>query len=392
MKKSRILIYSHDSFGLGHLRRCRAIAHALVERYKSLTVLILTGSPIAGHFNFKARVDFVRIPGVIKLYNGEYTPLKLHISLKETLALRESIILHTARIFEPDLFIVDKEPLGLKGEVASTLELLADTRTRTILGLRDVMDDADRLSREWQAKKALPALENLYDEIWVYGSRNMGDPLTGLPVSAAIHDKMLYTGYLPRHLPEHESSGLLEGLPDTYLLVTPGGGGDGAEMVDWVLRAYESGADLPWPALIMLGPFMSAHEQEAFRLRAAPLGNVHIATFDTQFESLMNQARAVVAMGGYNTFCEILSFDKPALLVPRTEPRMEQLIRARKAAALGLTTMLDPALLADTGPMVAALQRLPSQPPPSAAARRDMLCGLRTIGNRVRTIVRENSS
>jgi predicted glycosyltransferase len=26
----RILIYSHDSFGLGHLRRCRAIAHALV--------------------------------------------------------------------------------------------------------------------------------------------------------------------------------------------------------------------------------------------------------------------------------------------------------------------------------------------------------------------------
>ena len=29
----RLLIYSHDSFGLGHLRRCRAIAHDLVDRY-----------------------------------------------------------------------------------------------------------------------------------------------------------------------------------------------------------------------------------------------------------------------------------------------------------------------------------------------------------------------
>ena len=27
---ARVLIYSHDTFGLGHLRRCRAIAHALV--------------------------------------------------------------------------------------------------------------------------------------------------------------------------------------------------------------------------------------------------------------------------------------------------------------------------------------------------------------------------
>jgi predicted glycosyltransferase len=29
-KDKRVLIYSHDSFGLGHLRRCREIAHALV--------------------------------------------------------------------------------------------------------------------------------------------------------------------------------------------------------------------------------------------------------------------------------------------------------------------------------------------------------------------------
>ena len=44
-KDGRILIYSHDTFGLGHLRRCRTIAHSLVERFKQLSVLILSGSP-----------------------------------------------------------------------------------------------------------------------------------------------------------------------------------------------------------------------------------------------------------------------------------------------------------------------------------------------------------
>ncbi|MFC6668860.1 glycosyltransferase family protein [Marinobacterium aestuariivivens] len=181
MKSRRLLIYSHDSFGLGHLRRCRALAHALVEAYKDLSVLILTGSPIIGRFDFKARVDFVRIPGVIKLHNGDYTSLALHIDLADTLALRESIILHTTRVFAPDIFLVDKEPLGLKGEVHSTLKMLHETPTRTILGLRDVMDAPELLTEEWRNKGVFGELERLYDELWVYGTRAMGNPSKACP-------------------------------------------------------------------------------------------------------------------------------------------------------------------------------------------------------------------
>jgi predicted glycosyltransferase len=112
---ARILIYSHDSFGLGHLRRCRAIAHAIVDRFKGVSVLILSGSSIIGSFDFRARVDFVRIPGVIKLHDGEYQSLGLHIDLSQTLEMRAAIIRQTALIFRPNLFLVDKEPLGLKG-------------------------------------------------------------------------------------------------------------------------------------------------------------------------------------------------------------------------------------------------------------------------------------
>src|SRR4051812_22616527 len=192
-KDGRILIYSHDTFGLGHLRRCRAIAHALVERYKHLSVLILSGSPIIGSFDFRSRVDFVRIPGVIKLRNGDYTSLSLHIDIEETLAMRASIIEHTAAIFDPDLFIVDKEPLGLRGEVKQTLEMLRDRGTRTVLGLRDVMDEPSLLAPEWERKNVIPALESLYDQLWIYGLPEICDPLADIELPESVRARMTYT-------------------------------------------------------------------------------------------------------------------------------------------------------------------------------------------------------
>src|SRR5215831_5088627 len=143
--QKRVLIYSHDSFGLGHLRRCRAIAHSLVDADPTVSILILSGVAVTLRKKFRSIVDFVRVPGVIKLRNGEYVSLNLHIDIDETLAMRSSIIEHTADIFDPDLLLVDKEPLGLRGEVRDTLDLLQRRGTALILGLRDVMDDPEAL-------------------------------------------------------------------------------------------------------------------------------------------------------------------------------------------------------------------------------------------------------
>ena len=378
----RLLIYSHDSFGLGHLRRCRALAHALVDQYKGLSILILTGSPIIGRFDFKARVDFVRIPGVIKLHNGDYTSLGLHIDLADTMALRESIILHTAKTFAPDIFLVDKEPSGLQGEVKSTLEMLKNTKTQCVLGLRDVMDDPELLEVEWQKKQVWPVLEDLYDEIWVYGPQRMGNPLEGLTGnSAAINSKMQYSGYLPRHLPENIDPQSINIPEQPYILVTPGGGGDGIEMIDWVMRAYEA-APQPMPALFVLGPFMATAERNSFLQRAEALEQVEAVTFSSHLEHLMASAHAVIAMGGYNTFCEILSFDRPALILPRSKPRREQLIRATKAQSLGLLTALDLAGERSVDSMHQAIATLVTQKPPSAHSCSTMLEGLSFVARR----------
>jgi predicted glycosyltransferase len=380
----RVLIYSHDSFGLGHLRRCRAIAHSLVDADSSLSVLILSGSPIIGSFDFRSRVDFVRVPGVIKLRNGEYVSLSLHIDIEETLAMRSSIIRHTADIFDPDILIVDKEPLGLRGEVRSTLDLLRARGTPMVLGLRDVMDDPDALETEWERKHAVPALSDYYSEIWVYGLPQICDPLAGIDLPASVRRRMVYTGYLRRNIPAAvvapEPSGLRDG---EFLLVTSGGGGDGDELIDWVLAAYEhDGGSLP-PALLVFGPFMLPDRQAIFAARAARVPKLRTITFDARLENLMSRAAGVVAMGGYNTFCEILSFDKPALIVPRTTPRLEQFIRAQRAAELGLVAMLTDDRGRDPRIMAAALLQLSQQPRPSQVVIPGLLDGMASVNRLV---------
>lgn len=386
---TRVLIYSHDTFGLGHLRRCRTIAHALVERHKDMSVLILSGSPIIGSFDFRSRVDFVRIPGVIKLRDGQYTSLNLPMDIDETLKIRAEIIQHTARVFDPDIFIVDKEPLGLRGEALETMKMLKTRGTRIVLGLRDVMDEPSLLAPEWERKNVMPALRTIFDQIWVYGLPQFCDPLEGIALPERVRRKVVYTGYLPRFSveppPEHQ---LPEITQRPFLLVTPGGGGDGEGLIEWVLRAYESNEILPYPALLVLGPFMQRDRRAEFLARVARLPRVEAITFDAHMEHLVQNAVGVIAMGGYNTFCEILTLDKRAVIVPRKRPRMEQFIRANRAQQLGLVRMLEDDGEYDPTVMAAAIRNLPRQPLPSEVVIPGLLEGLDNVDRLVQPWLR----
>ena len=374
---ARILMYSHDTFGLGHLRRCRTIAHALVEQFKGLHILIISGSPIAGAFDFRARVDFVKIPSVIKLYNGEYTSIAQHIDVQETLKLRQSIIRLTAESYRPDFMIVDKEPLGLRGELLDTLSYLKAHGTGLALGLRDVMDSPALLAAEWARNDVIRRIDALYDSIWVYGPRDFWDPLTGFDLPPGLRSRMVFTGFLQRSMPA--ATGSANRPEGDYILVTAGGGGDGADLMHDVLAAYRTPAAPLLPALLVLGPLMPTEERDAIRNEARTLPNVSVIEFDNRMESLIAGASAVVGMGGYNTFCEILSFDRPTLIIPRVRPREEQLIRAQRAAELGFAEMMYPEQSSDPAALSRVLSVLPSRPRPSQSGHHLNLAGLDAI-------------
>ena len=388
----RVLIYSHDTFGLGHLRRSRAIANAIVADDADARVVIVSGSPVVDRYAFGRGVDTVRLPAVTKLPDGAYASGDGAEPLARTVAQRTAIIARTAQAFRPDLILVDKEPAGFHGEMLPVLEREAARGVRLVLGLRDILDDAERLVPEWERKGAVEVMARLYDEIWVYGLSRIHEPLAALPLAPAaaarIAERLIYTGYLRRGLPEARpgrEEPAIAGKP--FILITPGGGGDGAALIDWVIAAYEADAGIPLPGLLAFGPFLDADTRAGFQRRIAGLaGRIAAITFDSEIEFLMRKAAGVVAMGGYNTVCEILSFDRRAVLVPRTEPRREQEIRALAAARLGLASVLTEEPGRAPERMAAALRALPDQPEPSRVVMPGLLDGLDAVVRRVRAL------
>ncbi|MCV2888443.1 hypothetical protein OE747_08810 [Ruegeria sp. XHP0148] len=380
------MLYSHDTFGLGHLRRCRALAAAITGADPSASALILTGSPVAGRFTFPRRVDHVRLPGVTKRSDGSYVSQTMGMGIDDVTNLRSDLICSAAKRYDPDILIVDKEPTGFRGELRPTLEmLLAKGRARLVLGLRDVLDEPEVLAAEWARKDAVTATERYYDEIWVYGLRSVYDPTAGLPLSQTAQARMHWTGYLRRDLGP-------VGTPpkQPYVLITPGGGGDGEAMVNLVLSAYEQDPDLSPRAVLVYGPFLSGDTRVEFERRVAALnGRVTAVGFESQIETLFAGAEGVVCMGGYNTFCEVLSFDQRAVIVPRTVPRLEQWIRASRAEELGLVRMLDESRDGLTATsMIRAIRNLPNQPLPSQAIGDGLLDGLDYVTRRVDALLR----
>ncbi|THH35109.1 hypothetical protein E4Z66_14890 [Aliishimia ponticola] len=385
---ARIILYSHDTFGLGHLRRSRAIASALTAADPKASALILTGSPVAGRFAFPERVDHVRLPGVTKLSDGSYVAQSLGLDIDEITTLRGNLIQSAVEAYDPDLLIVDKEPTGFRGELLPTLEYLSHAgHARCVLGLRDVLDEKDALAAEWERKGATQAAERYYDEIWVYGPRVFYDPTQGLPITEETRAHMHWTGFLRRQALPDKPATLDTDSP--FILVTPGGGGDGANMVNLVLAAYERDPTLSPRAILVYGPFLTGDTRADFDRRVAALnGRVTAVSFESQIEQLYTSAQGVVCMGGYNTFCEVLSFDKRAVIVPRTKPRKEQFIRAERAEDIGLVSMLSEERHELTPEaMAAAIRRLPTQKTPIEAGADQLMGGLTYVVERVRALM-----
>ncbi len=348
----RILIYSHDTYGLGHIRRCLAIARSL--RHCPANIIIITGSILAGRFRVPERIDFVRIPGMRKVTNDEYQPVSMKLDAGEVLEIRKKIILATAAAFQPDFFIVDKAPLGLKREVADTLFWLREhyPGCKTVLGLRDIMDDAESTVEDWTSKGIYEVMRWLYDEIWVYGSRDFYDAVHEYRIPGDIASKTFFTGYIRREVPAREKilavrSSLGIGDREKLVLVTTGGGGDGHCAIDAFLSAFDSkagGIPAHMRAVVVTGPFVRAERYEAIARGCASLG-FSCFKFHEKMERLIGAADAIVSMGGYNTVCEIVSQKKPLLILPRTVPRREQIIRAEVLGRRGYCDYLDPGTL-----------------------------------------------
>lgn len=195
-EQRRVALYSHDTQGLGHIRRNLAIASALLQDKRPPVILLISGTQIGSTLTKPPGVDFVALPAVAKNEDGHYQARSLPLSLEEVIRLRESTIRGALAAFAPDVLIVDKTPTGLKRELLPSLHRLRDRgQTRCVLGLRDVLDDPVTTRREWARTDSSAVVQAYYDAVWIYGDPTIYDPLVEYGLASDLAGKARYTSY-----------------------------------------------------------------------------------------------------------------------------------------------------------------------------------------------------
>lgn len=360
----KILLYSHDTCGLGNIRRTLLLSQTLVDEYPRATVLIVTGSPVVHEFRIPARTDYIKLPCLDRTSADCYTPSFLGECRAEVATLRRGVLEKAVLGFAPELMIVDKRPGGVGGELLDTIRALAarPDPPRLVVGIRDILDAPEPTRASLKRTRDLSTIARYYDEVWIYGERGIFDPTAEYHFPPEVTAKTRFCGYLRRptvrRVPRTDAA---------RVLVTTGGGGDGLAVIETYLTGLQMvPEDVKLRTTVVLGPQMPAADRAALLERYGSRADVQFVDFEPDLANRYADADVVVSMAGYSTVCELLSFDLRAVLVPRAHPVGEQLLRARLLAERGLFDYVEPAELAPAVLMARVLATL-TRPEPSAS-------------------------
>ncbi len=369
-RRWRIALYSHDTMGLGHKRRNLLIAQTLGASALNADILMISGMRDASDVPTPDGVDCLTLPALYKCADGQYQSRRLGLSLEDIIGMRSQIIRTAIRKFQPDIFIVDNVPRGAVRELDPALEYIrSQPHIRCVLGLRDVLDTPAAVQRDWQRADNEAAIRRYYDAIWVYGDPEVYDLRQEYNLPSDIVNKIRPLGYLDQRTRLHYADpGLYSSLdalaiPETDLvLCLVGGGQDGMALA---LAFAQTTFPAQTTGVLLTGPFMPPEQKQQLHALATANPQLRIIDYLEEPTLLLERASRIVAMGGYNTTCEILSFQKPTLLVPRVLPRLEQWIRAERLQQMGLVDVLHPEAISPNA--LTEWLHQPIQPPPYSA-------------------------
>src|SRR5438046_6055256 len=161
----RLVIYAQDGLGLGHMRRTTSIAAELIKPHPDSVVLTVEDSPLGNFFRTSPNHDYVKLPSIEKVRQGDWRAVNLPLGFDVVRAMREQLIRSVALNFRPDILLVDHMPHGAMGELKPALEVLhtAVPETRLVLGLRDIIDAPEVITQRGQLEGASERMERFID-------------------------------------------------------------------------------------------------------------------------------------------------------------------------------------------------------------------------------------
>jgi predicted glycosyltransferase len=367
----RVLFYSHDGTGLGHLRITLGVASAYAKLRPHDSLLLLTGSLQAGAFELPENLDYVKLPAMPKrdLY-ASLPPTEGYTgSHNSTIRFRTAVALATVQAFDPHLVVVDHAPAGLFREFAPSIDWLLRREVEPAslaLLMRDITFGPEQTRTIWQNEGVVPLLDEAYQKILIYGDRRVFDPVTAYGMSPRAAARTRFCGYLtpvqPRRTVQQVRNEAGAGaLP--LVAVSVGGGADGCSLLRAYLTGLRQGLGPPVHSYIVAGPLLPDLDRQEIVDMTDGLLNVHFVDFDPDFVAVIRAADVVVCMGGYNSIVESVYFGKRPIVAPRVPGPEEQVLRAAGFARLGLATVVNPEMLSAVSLWEAIAGELHAPPP-----------------------------
>ena len=170
----KIVLYSHDTFGMGNIRRTLLLSQEFITEYPGASILIITGSPMIHAFRIPKGIDYIKLPCLDRLCKPkQYAPRYLSGCREEVKQTREAILKESVLRFNPDLMVVDKRAAGIDGELLPTLHALRQNgrHTKLVLGVRDILDEPERTRKVLAGNGSFDVIDEFYDEVWIYGAK-----------------------------------------------------------------------------------------------------------------------------------------------------------------------------------------------------------------------------
>jgi len=318
---AKILIHVQHLLGSGHAHRMAALAAALAQAGHD-TTLASGGQPLALELG---AAKLAQLPG-LRAADASFKDLRDDRDRPIDDAWRRGRADATLGLYarlKPDLLVVELYPFG-RGMLAFELEaLLAQAASIRVLGsVRDVLQ---RPADGQKAAKRIDAARR-YAAILVHGDRAFLPLETSWPETAALADKLVYTGYVAP----------LARAPATArdeIVVSVGGGAAGSGLLRAALECATG----------------RANADERWRIRvgnAAAIPDcknpfVVVEANRPDFGELLRHARLSISQAGYNTCVDLLRARCKSILVPFAEANeREQTIRAAAFARHGLAHVL----------------------------------------------------
>ncbi len=360
----RILVYTHNSIGLGHAFRTLAVITGIKHWRPDIDFLVMSGTSIPQIF-FKEGVEVIKLPSVRLDIDHKDSPMHSRylsgFELESIFDFRQRLIMATFDFFQPDVLIIEH---NMTGQMSELIPLLMKKWMRkggpvdfaVVHICRGIMKWIPLLRIPYQNPRHRSESINigeLYDFMYVLEDREVIDiNKEFLGNDPDLEKKIRYLGKITNkvygELPEWEQVAERFGLPDKkIILVSLGRNQRVMELSKKLLDVFQTtGLNKEFQIIMVLDPYLDHDALQS--LREGPLAQgVRFLPFMPDLVDLVHHSELVIARAGYNIVNEILLTGVKAILIPESHGGGEQELRVQNIDQENIKAMTEEEVLCD---------------------------------------------